>query len=43
LLYERFYLTSATRNRINHHLRHTDRSRAYGLVERILKLADQTD
>ncbi len=35
-LYERFYLTSAARNRINHHLRNTDRSRAYGLVESVL-------
>ena len=29
VLYERFSLTSAARNRINHHLRYTDRSRAY--------------
>jgi aromatic ring hydroxylase len=36
VLYERFYLTSAARNRINHHLRYTDRSRAYGLVDEIL-------
>jgi 4-hydroxyphenylacetate 3-monooxygenase len=36
VLYERFYLTSATRNRINHHLRNVDRSRAYGLVDEIL-------
>ena len=41
VLYERFYLTSAARNRINHHLRQTDRSRAYGLVESILTLADK--
>jgi len=26
VLYERFYLTSAARNRINHHLRNVDRS-----------------
>jgi aromatic ring hydroxylase len=39
VLYERFYLTSATRNRINHHLRHTDRSRAYELVDGILHQA----
>jgi aromatic ring hydroxylase len=36
VLYERFYLTSAARNRINHHLRYTDRSRAYALVDGIL-------
>jgi 4-hydroxyphenylacetate 3-monooxygenase oxygenase component len=36
VLYERFYLTSAARNRINHHLRYTDRSRAYSLVDGIL-------
>jgi 4-hydroxyphenylacetate 3-monooxygenase oxygenase component len=36
VLYERFYLTSATRNRINNHLRNTDRSRAYALVDGIL-------
>ena len=36
VLYERFYLTSASRNRINHHLRQTDRSRAYALVDDIL-------
>ncbi len=36
VLYERFYLTSAARNRINHHLRNTDRSRAYELVDGIL-------
>lgn len=36
VLYERFYLTSASRNRINHHLRHTDRQRAYELVDGIL-------
>jgi 4-hydroxyphenylacetate 3-monooxygenase oxygenase component len=39
VLYERFYLTSATRNRINHHLRHTDRSRAYELVDGVLRQA----
>lgn len=37
LLYERFYLTSGTRNRINHHLRQSDRSRANRLVNLILK------
>ena len=36
VLYERFYLTSAARNRINHHLRYADRSRAYALVDEIL-------
>ena len=36
VLYERFYLTSAARNRINHHLRNVDRSRAYALVDEIL-------
>lgn len=36
VLYERFYLTSATRNRINNHLRNVDRSRAYALVDGIL-------
>ena len=36
VLYERFYLTSAARNRINHHLRYQDRSRAYALVDGIL-------
>ena len=36
LLYERFYLTSATRNRITAHLNNTDRSRAYALVDDIL-------
>jgi aromatic ring hydroxylase len=36
VLYERFYLTSATRNRINNHLRNVDRSRAYALVDEIL-------
>ena len=36
VLYERFYLTSAARNRINHHLRCVDRSRAYALVDGIL-------
>jgi aromatic ring hydroxylase len=39
VLYERFYLTSGTRNRINHHLRQTDRSRAYRLVDDILNAA----
>ena len=36
VLYERFYLTSAARNRINHHLRYPDRSRAFSLVDEIL-------
>jgi 4-hydroxyphenylacetate 3-monooxygenase oxygenase component len=36
VLYERFYLTSAGRNRINTHLNHVDRTRAYELVELIL-------
>ena len=36
VLYERFYLTSAARNRINHHLRYVDRRRAYALVDSIL-------
>jgi 4-hydroxyphenylacetate 3-monooxygenase len=36
VLYERFYLTSATRNRINNHLRNVDRTRAYALVDSIL-------
>jgi 4-hydroxyphenylacetate 3-monooxygenase len=36
VLYERFYLTSAARNRINHHLRNLDRRRAYALVDGIL-------
>ncbi len=36
LLYERFYLTSAARNRISAHLANTDRSRPYGLVDDIL-------
>jgi 4-hydroxyphenylacetate 3-monooxygenase oxygenase component len=40
VLYERFYLTSASRNRINHHLHHTDRSRAYELVDSILNSVD---
>ena len=36
LLYERFYLASAGRNRITAHVTNADRSRAYGLVEGIL-------
>lgn len=36
LLYERFYLTSAARNRTTAHVMNPDRSRAYGLVESIL-------
>jgi aromatic ring hydroxylase len=39
VLYERFYLTSAARNRISNHLRHVDRSRAYALVDDILRSA----
>ncbi len=42
VLYERFYLTSAARNRINHHLRNVDRSRAYGLVDEILAAGRKT-
>ena len=36
VLYERFYLTSAARNRIIHHVRNVDRTRAYALVDGIL-------
>jgi len=36
VLYERFYLTSAARNRINNHLRNVDRSHAHALVDGIL-------
>jgi 4-hydroxyphenylacetate 3-monooxygenase oxygenase component len=36
VLYERFYLTSAARNRITHHVRNVDRTRAYALVDGIL-------
>ena len=36
VLYERFYLTSASRNRINAHLNHVDRTRAYELVDLVL-------
>ena len=36
LLYERFYLTSASRNRIIAHANNTDRSRANALVDSIL-------
>jgi aromatic ring hydroxylase len=36
LLYERFYLTSASRNRILAHTLNSDRSRAYELVDTIL-------
>jgi 4-hydroxyphenylacetate 3-monooxygenase oxygenase component len=36
LLYERFYLTSASRNRINSHLANRDRERAYALVDSML-------
>ena len=35
-LYERFYLTSASRNRINSHLFNTDRARAFALVDGVL-------
>ena len=43
VLYERFYLTSAARNRMNHHLRQTDRSRANELVDGILASARPFD
>jgi 4-hydroxyphenylacetate 3-monooxygenase oxygenase component len=36
LLYERFYLTSAARNRVTAHTTNSDRSRALALVESIL-------
>ena len=36
LLYERFYLTSASRNRINAHATNGDRARAHTLVDSIL-------
>jgi aromatic ring hydroxylase len=36
VLYERFYLTSAARNRINHHVRNTDGGRVCALVDDIL-------
>jgi 4-hydroxyphenylacetate 3-monooxygenase oxygenase component len=36
VLYERFYLTSAARNRRMHHLRYADRTRALALVDEIL-------
>jgi aromatic ring hydroxylase len=39
VLYERFYLTSAARNRITNHLRNVDRTRAYALVDGILAAA----
>jgi 4-hydroxyphenylacetate 3-monooxygenase len=42
VLHERFHLTSAARDRINHHLRNTDRSRAYGLVDGILAAGRKT-
>jgi aromatic ring hydroxylase len=42
VLYERFYLTSAARNRISHHLRNVDRSRAYALVDEILAAGRKT-
>jgi|RhiMetdeSRZDD1v2_1073273.scaffolds.fasta_scaffold06649_2 4-hydroxyphenylacetate 3-monooxygenase oxygenase component len=42
VLYERFYLTSAARNRIIHHLRYPDRSRAYALVDDILAAGRKT-
>jgi 4-hydroxyphenylacetate 3-monooxygenase len=42
VLYERFYLTSAARNRISNHLRHVDRSRAYELVDGILAAGRST-
>jgi 4-hydroxyphenylacetate 3-monooxygenase oxygenase component len=42
VLYERFYLTSASRNRINTHLHHVDRTRAYELVDAILAAGRST-
>jgi aromatic ring hydroxylase len=42
VLYERFYLTSASRNRINTHLNHVDRTRAYELVDGILTAGRST-
>jgi aromatic ring hydroxylase len=42
VLYERFYLTSAARNRISHHLRNADRSRASALVDGILAAGRKT-
>ena len=36
VLYERFYLTSAARNRMLSHLTNPDRTRAYALVDGIL-------
>jgi hypothetical protein len=36
LLYERFYLTSASRNRIAAHVTNADRTRANALVDSIL-------
>jgi aromatic ring hydroxylase len=42
VLYERFYLTSASRNRINTHLNHVDRTRAYELVDGILAAGRST-
>jgi aromatic ring hydroxylase len=42
VLYERFYLTSASRNRINTHLSHVDRTRAYELVDSILAAGRST-
>ncbi|HZP38659.1 MAG TPA: 4-hydroxyphenylacetate 3-hydroxylase N-terminal domain-containing protein [Methylomirabilota bacterium] len=41
VLYERFYLTSAARNRIGHHLRNVDRRRAYELVDGVLAAGRQ--
>src|SRR4029077_2792614 len=35
VLYERFYLTSAARNRISNHVRNTDRSRLFALIDGI--------
>jgi len=40
LLYERFYLTSASRNRINAHSTNSDRSRANALVDSILAVGN---
>ena len=42
LLYERFYLTSAARNRQMSHMLNPDRSRGFGLVESVLASARKT-
>ena len=43
LLYERFYLTSASRNRIRAHLGNVDLSRAHALVDSILAAGKKSD